>query len=189
VGQQVPIINGGQSTIATTGSTPVNSFSSTYQNVAIDLTVTPLIGENGDIQLTIDQKVDDIGGYVTIQAGDSQPTINHREMKSFLTVKDDQMIVLGGLQQTQKSVTANKIGFIYEIPILSQLLGGYTNETTRTELLFFIRPHILPPEEGEADTRKRINELSNRNQINQFLRNAAPQPDSKAHEFLDRFKN
>ena len=188
VGEQVPIINGGQSTIATGTSTPVNSFTSTYQNVAIDLTVTPLIGENGDVQLTIDQKVDDLGQNVTIQAGDVQPQINHREMKSFLTVKNDQMIVLGGLQKTQKSVSQNKVGFIYQIPILSQILGGHTDETTRTELLFFIRPHILPPDEGSADTRRRIEELSNRDQINQFLKNATPQPDSKAKNILDRFK-
>jgi len=189
VGQQVPIINGGQSTLATAGVSPVNSFSSTYQNVAIDLTVTPLIGENGDIQLTIDQKVDDIGSYITIQAGDTQPVIDHREMKSFVTVTDGQMIVLGGLQETKKTTTQNKIGLLYEIPILSQILGGHTDETDRTELLFFIRPEILPPTEGAADARRRINELSNRDQINQFLANPKPKPDSKAQNFLDRFKN
>ena len=190
VGQQVPIINGGQSTLATTGVSPVNSFSSTYQNVAIDLTVTPLIGENGDIQLTIDQKVDDIGSYITIQAGDTQPVIDHREMKSFVTVKDGQMIVLGGLQQAKKTTTQNKIGFLYEIPILSQILGGHTDQTDRTELLFFIRPEILSPTDGSADVRKRVEELSNRDQIKRFLADPGDQkPDSKVQNFIDRFKN
>jgi general secretion pathway protein D len=189
VGQQVPIINGGQSTLAGVGTSPVQSFNSTYQNIAIDLTVTPLIGDNGDIQLTVDQKVDDIGSYITIQAGDTQPVINHRELKSFLTVKDGQMIVLGGLQETQKTATQNKLGFLYEIPIISQLLGGHTDDLERTELLLFIRPLILPPEDGSADTRRRVAEMSNRDQINQFLQNPAPQPESKVKNFLDRFKS
>jgi general secretion pathway protein D len=188
VGEQVPIINGGQSAI-TTGTTPVNSFTSTYQNVAIDLTVTPLIGDNGDIQLTIDQKVDDLGANVTIQAGDVQPIINHREVKSFLTVKDGQMIVLGGLQETQKTTTQNKTGFIYEIPILSQLLGGHTDQFQRTELLFFIRPHIITPEMGTADTEKHIKEMSNKGQVEQFLKDAGTVKDSKGQNMLDRFKS
>ncbi len=191
VGQSVPIINGGQSTLGASGigSSPVNSFNSTYQNVAVDLTVTPLIGDNGDIQLTIDQKVDNIDSYTTIQAGDTQPIIGHREMKSFLTVKDGQMIVLGGLQKTSKSASQNKIGFLYSIPILSQLLGGHTDDIERTELLFFIRPTILPPEEGSPDAKKRIQELSNREQVKEFLKDPAPKPDSKVQNFLDRFKN
>jgi general secretion pathway protein D len=188
VGQQVPIINGGQSTLSTS-VTPVNSFTSTYQNVAIDLSVTPLIGDNGDIQLTIDQKVDDLGANVTIQAGDVQPVINHREVKSFLTVKDGEMIVLGGLQQTQKSASQAKIGFLYEIPILSQLLGGHTDEYDRTELLFFIRPHIITPEQGTADTERRIRELSNRSEVEQFLKNPGAVENSKSQNLLDRFKS
>jgi len=99
----------------TSGTGLINSFTSTYQNIAVDLTVTPLIGNNGDIQLTIDQKVDDIGGSITIQAGDVQPIIDHREMKSFITVKDGEMIVLGGLQKTNKEADQSKIGFLYEI--------------------------------------------------------------------------
>ena len=189
VGTEQPIISGGQSTIANTGSSPVNSFTSTYTNIAIDLTVTPLVGDNGDVQLTMDQKVDEVGGQVTIQAGDTQPIINHRELKSFITVKDGQMIVLGGLQETQKTATQNKIGFLYQIPIISQLLGGHTDDLERTELLFFIRPTILPPEETTADTKRRIMEMTNRGQINQFLNNPAPQPDSKSKTFKARFKN
>ena len=189
VGTQQPIISGGQSTIANTGSSPVNSFTSTYQNIAIDLTVTPLVGDNGDVQLTIDQKVDAVGGEVTIQAGDTQPIINDRELKSFITVKDGQMVVLGGLQETQKTATQNKIGFLYQIPILSQLLGGHTDDLERTELLFFIRPTIIRQEETTADAEKRIMEMSNRGQIKQFLANPAPQPESKAKNFKDRFKN
>jgi len=188
VGTEQPIISGGQSTIATTGSSPVNSFTSTYQNIAIDLTVTPLVGENGDVQLTFDQKVDDVGGEVTIQAGDTQPIINHKEMKGFVTVKTGDMVVLGGLQETHKTATQNKIGFLYEIPIISQLLGGHTDDLERTELLFFVRPTILRPDETTADTKRRIMEMSNRAQVNQFLANPAPQPQSKAKNFKERFK-
>ena len=186
-GEQIPISS-------STTSTPVsgaNGFATTgttsYQTIAIDLTVTPLVGDNGDVQLTIDQKVNDVDGYATLN-GNQTPIIANREANSYVTVKDGQMIVLGGLQKTTKTAAHNKIGFLFEIPIISQLLGGHTNDTERTELLFFIRPHIIPPESSTADTVKSINEMSNKKQINDFLNNPSQHTDSKAENLIDRFK-
>ena len=56
--------------------------------------MTPLIGDDGGIQLKVDQTVDDKGTPVIID-GNSQPQINHREATSFVNVMDDQMVVLG----------------------------------------------------------------------------------------------
>jgi general secretion pathway protein D len=187
-GQQIPISGTTQSTpvsgstgFATTGTT-------TYQNVDIDLTVTPLIGDNGDVQLTIDQKVNDLAGNQTVN-GNLTPIIANREANSYVTVRDGEMIVLGGLQKTSKSSSQNKIGFLYEIPIISQLLGGHTDDTERTELLFFIRPHIIPTDDSTADTIRRIDEMSNKAQINEFLKDPKPKPDNKGQNFIDRFKS
>jgi general secretion pathway protein D len=159
-----------------------------YQTIAIDLKVTPLIGENGDVQMTIDQKVDDIISEVTIDQN-QQPVIGDREATSFLTVKDGQMIVLGGLQRTENDQSHNKVGFLYEIPILSQILGGHTDETKRTELLFFIRPHIITPAESTRDTITRIKELSSKGQVEQFLKDPGAVRYPKPQNFLDRFKS
>jgi len=121
--------------------------------------------------------------------GNSTPIIDHREAISYVTVQDNQMIVLGGLQKTSKSSTHNKLGLLYEIPILSQLLGGHTDDLERDELLLFIRPHIVRPEDSTADTRKKINELSNRADVNQYLVDPTPKPNSKAENMEDRFKS
>ena len=190
VGESVPIINGTQSSIASTGTTPVTSSTVNYQPITTDLTVTPQIDlATGDVQLTIDQKVDTIESTTQI-SGNDQPIIGHQEANSFITVKSGEMVVLGGMQKVSKSASQNKIGFLYEIPILSQLLGGHTDDLERTELLFFIRPEIITPDNGTADAQKRINEMSNRDQINQFLNNPTPaKPESKGQNMIDRFKD
>jgi general secretion pathway protein D len=185
--QQVPVINGIQNTLGATTAGSVQTETSQYINIGIDLNVTPLIGNNGDIQLQIDQKVDSIASYTSIN-GNPQPNIAHNEAKSYVTLKNDQMIVLGGMQETTKSSDQDKIGFIYQIPILTQLLGGHTDKLIRTELLFFIRPHIITLEEASADTQRRINEMSSNGEINQFLQDPKPKPDSKPKNFLDRFR-
>jgi len=188
-GQQVPIsssttstpVSGATSGFATTGTT-------SYQKIAIDLKVTPLIGDNGDVQLTIDQKVDDILGQQVLN-GNSTPIISDREANSYVTVKSGDMIVLGGLQRTSKSVNRNKLGLLYEIPILSQLLGGNVTTLSRTELLFFIRPTIITAANASPDANKRIQELSNHEDIQKFLADPTPQSNSKIKDVIDRFKS
>lgn len=172
VGEQRPIITGSTSAaVGTTipGQSPYATTSQvTYKDIAIDLKVTPLIGEDGSIQLKIDQKVDDILGNVTID-NNEQPVIGRRQATSFVNVKDGQMIVLGGLQRTKNTRGRSKLGFLVEIPVLSHLLGARKNSVERTELLLFIRPHVIPPENGTADATSTINSLSNKEQINQYL--------------------
>ncbi len=187
VSQQQPIITGSTSVPSATTTTTGLATSSTvsYQNIGIDVKVTPLIGDDGSIQLDIDQKVDDIAGYTQID-GNQQPIIGHREATSFINVKNNQMIVLGGLQQTKITHNHTKLGFLYEIPILSNLLGARTNETQRTELLLFVRPHIITPQESTVDTKKRIADLSTKSQVDQFLTNpGAPVKESLFERYYE----
>ncbi|HSY53557.1 MAG TPA: hypothetical protein VK785_03870, partial [Opitutaceae bacterium] len=137
------------------------------------------------IQLTIDQKVDDAEPTPAVIDGNNQPIIDHREANSYVNVQDGQMVVLGGLQQTTKSTNHVKLGFFYEIPILSNLLGARDNETHRKEILFFIRPHVIPATEGTSDAKKRIDELSNKGDIKQYLQDPTVQP--KKDSLKDRF--
>jgi len=172
VGQSQPIITGSTRTpVGTTLPTDsgfAQSSQVTYKDIAIDLKVTPLIGEDGNIQLKIAQKVDDILDEVVID-GNSQPVIGRREATSFVNVYDKQMVVLGGLQRQRNSRNRSKLGFFFEIPIISHLLGGRETRAERTELLLFIRPIVMRPENATAETTDAINSLSNREQINQFL--------------------
>ena len=52
-------------------------------------------------------------------------------------------------------------------------------------MLLFIRPHVLRPEEGAADATHKINELSNKAQINQFLVDPAKQPKESLREKIN----
>jgi general secretion pathway protein D len=174
VSQKQPIVTGSQSTLATTGTTPISTSTFQYQDIGIHVKVTPLIGDDGSIQLEIDQIVDDVVGTVKVDANE-QPIIGHREATSFINVSNGQMIVLGGLQQTKHNTGRNKLGLLYEIPLLSQLLGGRTHEEDRTELLLFVRPHIIPPGESTKDANQSIDTLTNKDQVKEFLEDPSKQ--------------
>jgi len=163
VTQQQPIVTGTTST--TDGGT---QSSTTYTDIGIIVTVTPLIGSDGSVQLTIDQIVDDVVGSVTID-DNVQPVVGHRQATSFVNVQDGEMVVLGGLRSNKQGNNRQKLGFIWEIPILSQILGGRTQNYDTSELLFFVRPHVIPAGATTAETEAKINELSNSEAVQKYL--------------------
>lgn len=171
VGEKRPIISNTVNSNTGTGGT---SSSYTLQDIALVLKVTPLIGEDGSIQLEIDQKIDDVIGSVTVDSN-PVPIIGTRQAVSYLNVFDGEIRVLGGLQRTKNSRDRGKLGFLYEIPVISHLLGPRTNTFDRTELLIFIRPHVMRLKEGQAQAFETIEQLSNKEQIKQYLKDPTVQ--------------
>jgi general secretion pathway protein D len=183
VTDQLPVITGTTATpLATATTAASSSFAQsstvTYKDIGITLKVTPLIGDDGSVQLKVDQTVDDQGTPVIIN-GNSQPQINHREATSFVNVMNDELVVLGGFQSSSKSISRQRFGILYEIPVLSNLLGYRTNDTERTELLLFLRPHVIAQSEGTRDTRRAIEGMGNKEQINHYLEDPSRIPDAK----------
>jgi general secretion pathway protein D len=125
----------------TTGTTAGTGYRSTInqQQIGITLTVTPLIGTDGSVQLDIEQKVSDVVGN-TIIDNNSQPIVGERNMNSFVSAKSGDIIVLGGLQTNKQSHTTSRLG---PIPFIGDLFGTRQRENTRTDLVFFLRPTVL----------------------------------------------
>jgi general secretion pathway protein D len=139
VGETRPVISG--TTSGASGSVSGLTTSSTIQQqeIGVRLTITPLIGSNGDVQLEIAQTVEDVAGEIEID-GNKQPIISRTETKSYIGAKNGEIIVLGGLQRTTESRSRNRLG---PIPIIGDLLGLRSKSKARKELIFFLRPSIL----------------------------------------------
>jgi general secretion pathway protein D len=168
VGSTRPVINGTTST--PTGSTTGLSTSSsvTQQEIGITLTVKPLIGNDGSVQLDIKQSITDSdpANDVTID-GNAQPIINKRETDSFITIKSGEIIVLGGIVKENKGHQSNRLG---PIPWIGDLLGKRTRTLSRTELIIFVRPVVLTntPADNEAAL-KQIEGMPNKSAVKKEL--------------------
>lgn len=142
VGEQRPVISSYINDGTTTGGSNIGSgyrSNVSSKDIGIDLTVKPLIGNDGSVQLEIKQEVNDVLGEIVID-GNPQPRIGRRTTESFVSVRSGEIIVLGGLQRTSKSKSTSRLG---PIPIIGDLLGSRTREDTRTDLVFFLRPTVL----------------------------------------------
>jgi general secretion pathway protein D len=146
VGEQRPVISsylndGGSSGSSGSGGGFGGGYRSTVssKDIGIQLSVKPLIGPNGSVQLEIKQEVNDILGEIIID-GNSQPRIGRRSTESFVSAMSGDIIVLGGLQRTSDSGNSSRLG---PIPIIGDLLGARSREKSRTDLIFFLRPTML----------------------------------------------
>lgn len=141
VGEQRPVISSYLNDSTTTGVNIGSGYRSTVssKDIGIQLSVKPLIGNDGSVQLEIKQEVNDILGDITID-GNPQPRIGRRTTESFVSVKSGEIIVLGGLQRTSKSKSTSRLG---PIPFLGDLFGSRSRDDTRTDLVFFLRPTVL----------------------------------------------
>ena len=114
-----------------------------FKNAVLSLKVTPLITPDNRVILDLDVADDTVGAQVTSATGGSVPSIDTREIITQVLVNDGQTVVLGGILDTTKSKTADKVPFLADIPILGNLFKSTIDINNKTELLIFITPKIL----------------------------------------------
>jgi len=114
-----------------------------FKDAVLKLKVTPLITPDNRVILDLDVSDDSVGQQVTSATGGSVPSIDTRQIITQVLVNDGQTVVLGGILDTTKSRTANKVPFLADIPVLGYLFRSTTDINNKTELLIFITPKIL----------------------------------------------
>jgi type IV pilus assembly protein PilQ len=114
-----------------------------FKNAVLSLKVTPLITPDNRVILDLDVQDDAVGQQVTSATGGSVPSIDTREIITQVLVNDGQTVVLGGILDTTKTKSANKVPFLADIPVLGNLFKSTTDINNKTELLIFITPKIL----------------------------------------------
>ncbi|MBI5555272.1 MAG: type IV pilus secretin PilQ [Elusimicrobia bacterium] len=125
------------SVVSTGGATQTVSFI----DVGVKLTVTPSINLDKKITMKIHAEVSAIGN---VPPGTTvPPPISTRTADTNILAGDGETLVIGGLIDEQATEDLSRIPFIGEIPIIGALFTHKTSNTTKTELLVFITPHIM----------------------------------------------
>jgi general secretion pathway protein D len=139
VGDSVPISTG-SATVLTTNNTVVNTID--YRNTGIILRVAPRISANGNVRLDVEQEISNVPTSSS-NTPNLTPTVSERKVKSSILVANGQTVLLAGLISEQQNGTRNGIPGLDQIPGLGDAFGHQDNNTTRTELIIFIRPQII----------------------------------------------
>ncbi len=113
--------------------------------IPIALSVTPHLTEDGRINLGIETRVEAITGWKTAQEQE-MPIIAKREAKTQISVKDGEVIVIGGLVKEQETEAITKVPILGDIPLLGSLFTHRSTKKEKNELIIFIIPRVVTPE-------------------------------------------
>lgn len=145
--EQVPIVT--QQVQATTDANAPTVNSVEYRDAGVILRVTPQVSGSDLVNLQVKQELSAVVGQTNGQAT-LTPTLRQRSITTRVAVYDGQTVALGGLMSTQS--TGSKGG-----DALTRLLGGHRSaETTRTELVVFITPHVIRDQQDASTVAQEI---------------------------------
>ena len=160
IGDKVPIATGsfqaGVGVGGTAGTGFVNPLVNTqfqYQDVGVNIDVTPRIHPNHEVSLKLSVEVSSVTGQQPI-GGITQPIISQRKIEQEIRLKEGESNVLGGLITRSDTKTINGWPGLAHIPLLRYFFSEDTHNTEDDEILIILTPHIVRmPEWTRANLR------------------------------------
>ena len=136
IGQEIPITTG-----ESLGSNNAHPFRTTSrQEVGIKLSITPQINEGNSVILEIKQEVSGVVGPLT---GTADLITNKRSIETTVLVDNNQMIVLGGLNEDDLQESVSRVPLLGSIPVFGRLFSSSAESRVQRNLMVFLRPTIL----------------------------------------------
>lgn len=130
-----------QSTI-TAGQTSVVSTNKNYQSVEAKLEVLIKPFVSGDESITLDITVSQ-SDFTTRIDKYAPPGKVSREFKSKIRVKNQDMVLLGGLEEKSTKESSSGVPILQRIPIIKWFFSSRSRAKSDTKLNIFIRPTII----------------------------------------------
>ncbi len=129
---------------ASSGATTIQ-----FKKAVLSLTVTPQITPDNNIIMDLVVHKDSVGDIISTGGlGGTVPSIDTRNVQTQVLVSDGQTVVLGGIYETERRETINKVPFLGDIPVIGNLFKSKQRIDNKAELLIFVTPRIL--EEGSS---------------------------------------
>ncbi len=143
IGSKIPIATGSYQTGAATAL--VSSLVNTqfqYQDVGVNIEVTPTVHFDRDVTLKMKIEVTSQSGSVTI-SGVTEPIISQRVVDQVIRLREGEASILGGIQNKQESTNSSGIPGLGSIPILKYIFGSKDHQIQDDELVFLVVPHVV----------------------------------------------
>ncbi len=118
-----------------------------YKEYGIRLNIEPVVDKRNNIATKIEVENSRLTGYVQ-----GRPNFSTSRVDTSINVKSGQMIVLSGLVSAESAKGVDKIPGLGDIPILGELFKSRSFRNAKTELVIFVTPEVVEPEDGKSET-------------------------------------
>lgn len=112
-------------------------FQSVEANLAIN--IKPVVSGDDQVTLTIDVNISDFIG----EAKTGPPPTAKSQFKSILRVRNEEMLVLGGIERYEKSKSGTGIPILSRIPVLKWIFSSRSASKNKKVSIVFIKPTII----------------------------------------------
>jgi general secretion pathway protein D len=156
IGDKIPIATGSFQAgvgVGTAGINPLVNTQFQYQDVGVNIDMTPRVHPNHEISLKLMVEVSSVTGQQPI-GGITQPIISQRKIEHDIRLKEGEVNILGGLFDRTDTKTLNGWPGLAKIPLLRYLFSDDKIDHQEDEVLIVLIPHIVRlPEWTKANLR------------------------------------
>ena len=138
-GERVPIPVTTFAPLATGGQPqqPITSFN--YQNIGVNIDITPRTHHDDDVTLALVVAVTSISGT----GFGGLPTFGNREIKTMIRLRDGETNMLAGLIRDDERETLAGIPGLSDIPVVGRLFSHTQKTKDQTDIILTLTPHII----------------------------------------------
>ena len=138
-GERVPVPVTTFAPIAAGGvqTQPITSFN--YENIGVNIDITPRMHHDDDVSLAVKIEVSSISG----SGFGGLPTFGNRSIATVIRLRDGETNMLAGLIRDEERKVLSGIPGLVDIPILGRLFAFNRTETQETDIILTLTPHIV----------------------------------------------
>lgn len=128
-------------TIGSQNPQVINSVEYIPTDANLSISIKPLV--SGDENITLSINVGQSSFNSDRIAADAPPGIDSRQFTSTIRVKDQDVIILGGLEYNEDSKSGSGVPFLARIPVIKYLFSKRTRTKADRKLSVLIKPTII----------------------------------------------
>src|SRR5688572_2374299 len=138
-GERVPVPVTTFTPFATGGvaQQPITSFN--YENIGVNIDITPRTHHDDEVSLALKILVSSISGT----GFGGLPTFGNREISTVIRLRDGETNLLAGLIRDDERRIAAGIPGLSDLPLIGRLFAHNRRETQETDIVLTLTPHIV----------------------------------------------
>ena len=125
-----------------------NMFSVEFKEFGVKLDIRPTADRHGNIQTEITAEASEVDQSIGVTTGASLniPGFRTRRVKTNVTVRHGETIVMSGIFEHDEQKNVAKFPLLGHIPIIGELFKNRVLTGTKRELVIFVTPRIVNPD-------------------------------------------
>jgi general secretion pathway protein D len=138
-GERVPVPVTTFSPIAAGGvqQQPITSFN--YENIGVNIDITPRTHHDDDVSLAVKVELSSISG----EGFGGLPTFGNRSITTVIRLRDGETNMLAGLIRDDERKVLSGVPGLVDIPVVGRLFAYNHMQTQETDIILTLTPHIV----------------------------------------------